>query len=289
MTAVDPYDLWTSRTAKPAIAPRSAENASRHQQTAVDFDHLTGHVAAELVGAQVQERTGAVVCFADTPHRYLVDGRADLLGSADAILHVGGDDARCNHVDPNALRRDFLRERTRKRRHEGLGTGVDVRPAAAGTRGDRAHVDDVSPTAFLPSKLAYGRTACGEDRPDIHRHVAVEQLVRYFRNVNARYLIGRVVDQYVEPAEPGYGFRDQPIDGAGIRDVALQQKCGASASLDIRRNLFGLRTAGSIMHGDLRPASSEAARCGGANASTGSGHKTDLSADFIEQHEFLRS
>src|SRR6266545_347812 len=205
MTAVDPYDLWTSRTAKPAIAPRSAESASRHQQTAVDFDHLTGHVAAELVGAQVQERTGAVVCFADTPHRYLIDGSADLLGRTDAILHVGRDDARCDDVDPDALRRDFLRERTRKRRHERLGPGVDVRPAtAAGTRGDRAHVDDVSATAFLPSKLAHGCTACRKDGTNIHRHVAVEELVRYFRDVHARYLVGRVVDQHVQPAEPGY-------------------------------------------------------------------------------------
>src|SRR5450755_3298243 len=79
-----------------------------HVLAAVDFDHLAGHVAAQLIGSEIDEGTGTFVWHADPVHRHGGLHRLELLRRRIALVEWRRDDAGRDRVDADVVAHDFL-------------------------------------------------------------------------------------------------------------------------------------------------------------------------------------
>jgi hypothetical protein len=98
---------------------------SGHVLPAIDLQNLPGHIAAHVLGGQVEERSNAIVWGAKAIHRDRHLHGAELLRCRVALMEWSHDDSGRDRVYPDPILHEFLRPATCRYGHKALCRGVD--------------------------------------------------------------------------------------------------------------------------------------------------------------------
>ncbi len=234
---IGPVSAPGARWRSAGSAAGSEVGGSSHRHPAVDAQHVTGHEAAAGAEQEEDRLVELAGLAAASERRALEQERRERRGViAELGGHLGGEEARCDGVDADAvappLRRQLAREPDHPRLRGDVGRVRDLPDRAQAHH--RRNVDDRA--AAVRAHPARGQAGQREGRRQVDVEHPRERVGARLQRRRGRPDAG-VVDEAVEPAVALDDGLHEPLAVAGVGHVAGDCMDARQLALQLREPL----------------------------------------------------
>src|SRR5919201_167260 len=239
LTALEPASTRKARSLSAPLPDSCDALEGKKLDPAAHVQLDPGDVAGQ-VGAEERDRVCDFLRLAGSAQRSPADHSLVHLWVAEGE-RLGGDHARHDRVDRDAVPRPFERGRPRQSEQTGFGGRVARLAETAERARDRRHVHDPAPTSFDHPRPH--RLRAVEGAGQVHAQVARPELRRLVGQLAQMVERGGVVDKDVDRAEllrhPPHRFVDLLAGG----DVTAERKRPLPNGFDLRDGRLGVDEA----------------------------------------------